>query len=1004
MQQDRRCQSVNPRWMFAAAIGLALALAHPAVRAATPPDLTRASWVWSEQTDDTCDLRRVFVLEARPSSASILITADNGYELYVNGSLVGSDVGAGSDVWQSVERYDLAPRLAKGRNIIGIRGIDMGGVRGVVAAVRVEVKSQPTLELVTDGSWRVTHDARPVDYSHPEFVEGAEWRDARVVGPIGMAPWGRVAWSESAERARAKAPQARMQLASPGKGFQWPESVAFLGEDCSVYVPLRGDAWGVAFRVGDWSRAYTEFDLPCPSKIGRRLYTLKPGPGAKPKLLFDARSGVIGSPSASYDGRSLLVAMARESEKFFHIYRIPIAGGAPQRLTDGPFHDIDPSELPDGRIVFTSTRIGTFEEYHQPPSRALFRMNADGGDIHLITATPIFDNEPKVMASGRIAFIRTDNFFDRGKVETQLHSIRPDGTDGLTEFGADVGADYGTRLRAFGFGSPAPLPGGELAYISSHGNFIGASGSPQREQRRLPDGLGDLAALPDGRLLCTVLRPEGKRMVSDVLGVINPADNQIVSLFQSQAGGIHSPVFLGARLRPPVIPDYVDRGRADHGGATGFLFCQDARFTTKGKADWDRVRAIRVLGAVPLTTRSSHSHIVHVGHETVELGTVPLAADGSFSIEVPADMPLALQAVDAEGRSELNEMSWLYVRPGERRSCIGCHQPRDAAPAFTGRQADALRGPPLKLLGQGDPHRFRGNNPGVTGMMDLQFERFRECASINRNTVRDPAEAGRQEEVAALLRQLDGSDEGLKISAAQRLGMLRDHGAAKGLAAALAGSGREARVAIALALASCGTRDSVSALLPVLEDPAPIVVQAAHLALENLTGHSELSRSAAGWKAWIDANPWGSIEGSLIRRLQPGAPVSRSTVAALGHMGGDAAPRRAARVRSRRGGAETLSNLRQRQPHRHLHLLCRVPLESADSSRSHACHRTAGGYECHFFAAGVDRCQRGTSNRKPFSGGGVDRGARANRHPGGGVTAARNLCGPQGLLGLRGVV
>ena len=66
--------------------------------------------------------------------------------------------------------------------------------------------------------------------------------------------------------------------------------------------------------------------------------------------------------------------------------------------------------------------------------------------------------------------------------------------------------------------------------------------------------------------------------------------------------------------------------------------------------------------------------------KTVELGTVPLAPDGSFSIEVPADMPLALQAVDAEGRSELNEMSWLYVRPGERRSCTGCHQPREAAP------------------------------------------------------------------------------------------------------------------------------------------------------------------------------------------------------------------------------------------------------------------------------------------------------------------------------------
>ena len=876
--------------MLQAACGFALLITiNTPSQAASLPPIASAKWVWSQETETRCHLRRVFTLDTPPTNATVLITADNGYELYVNGALVGSDVGAASDVWQSVERYDITSRLAKGRNIIGIQGLDLGGVRGVIAAVRVEVKGQPPLELVTDESWRVTQDGQAVDYSHPEFVEGPDWHDAKVVGPMGMAPWGKVAWSQAGEKSRARATQSRVVVAQPDKDFPWPERVAFLGDDCSVYVPLRGDAWGVVFRVGDWSRAYTEFDLPCPSKIGRKLYTLKPGPDAKPRVLFDAGSGVIGSPSVTFDGNSLLVAMAREGEKFFHIYRIPTVGGEPQRLTDGPFHDIDPAELPDGRIIFTSTRIGTFEEYHQPPSRALFRMNADGSDIHLITATPIFDNEPKVMANGRIAFIRTDNFFDRGKVETHLHSIRPDGTDGLTEFGANVGPDYGSRLRAFGYGSPAPLPDGRLAYISNRGNFIGASGSPEHEQHRLPGHLGDLAPLPDGRLLCTVLRPDGKQMSSDVLGVIDPRDNRIISIFKSSAGSIHSPVFLGARERPPVIPDYVDRSLADQPAATGFLFCQDARFTTKTKADWERIRAIRVLGAVPLTTRSSHSHIVHVGHETVELGTVPLAPDGSFSIEVPANTPLALQAVDAEGRSELNEMSWLYVRPGERRSCIGCHQPREATPAFTSQSADALRAPPVKLLGQGDPHRSRGNNPGVTGMMDLQFERFRECASLNRNTLRDPPNASRRDEIAALEQYLRGTDEGQKISAAQRLALLREHGAAPALAGALKESGREARLAAALALAACGTRDSIQPLVAACDDKDSVVAQAANVALENLTGHTEPSGGAAKWKSWLATNSWPAIEAALVHNLSTSSPARRSTIVALGHIGGDAA-------------------------------------------------------------------------------------------------------------------
>ena len=112
-------------------------------------------------------------------------------------------------------------------------------------------------------------------------------------------------------------------------------------------------------------------------------------------------------------------------------------------------------------------------------------------------------------------------------------------------------------------------------------------------------------------------------------------------------------------------------------------------------AAWSQIKAIRVLGAKALTVRSSHSHIVHAGHEAIELGTVPIAPDGSFSIEVTADMPLALQAVDAEGRSELNEMSWIYVRPGEQRGCVGCHHKRQVTPLDAGEIPLALKTRPL---------------------------------------------------------------------------------------------------------------------------------------------------------------------------------------------------------------------------------------------------------------------------------------------------------------------
>lgn len=866
------------------------------------PALEKASWIWSRPEDPVCHARLALTLPANPTTASILITADNSYELFVNGVVVGADQGAEAEVWNSVERYDLRSRLVRGKNVIGVRAADLGGVRGLLCAVKVEVPGTGPLEWVSDGSWQVASRGDPAEYSHPEFAGGVDWGPARVLGPLGMAPWGPLRYEPGRRRLPAGLFETRVELSEWDEGFRYPAGIAFVAEDCSVYTPLRGDAWGVCFRINHWSRAYTEFDLPCPAKIGRKLYALVPGrPDAVPRLLVDAGRGALGSPSVSFDGKWIYLSMARDGERFFHIYRVPAAGGPAERLTDGPFHDLDPAELPNGRIVFSSTRIGTFEEYHNPPSRALYTMRPDGSGIEPLTFTLIFDNEPKVLADGRIAFVRSDNFFDRAKVETHIHVIRPDGGGGLTEIGADVGADYGVRLRALGYGSPAPLPDGRLACITAQGNFIFAPGQT-RPVHRLPDGLGDLASLPDGRLLATVLRPGEKRMESDVIAVIDPRTNRAVPLYECEQGSIHSPVYLGPRPRPPLLAPQVDVHRSGHPAATGFLHCHNIRFTRKSKAGWDQVRAVRVLGALALTTRSSHSHIVHAGHETVELGTVPLAPDGSFFVEVPADMPLALQAVDAEGRAELNEMSWIYVRPGERRSCLGCHHLRHATPPLGAADSLALRARPLKLLGQGQPHRFRGNNAGVTGMMDLQFERFRETASLDRHNDAAGPLATAAEEVANQIQRLSSADGGMRISAANRLAMFRDRAAAKALAQALEDHQREVRVAAALALASCGTRQSVPPLVQALEDEDPLVVQAAAMALENLTGHVEgvspfdpprQRRSLAElWRQWLQSHSWEEIERGLIQRLaQPQPGIQRRAAVALGHIGGDAARR-----------------------------------------------------------------------------------------------------------------
>jgi HEAT repeat protein len=796
--------------------------------------------------------------------------------------------------------------------------------------------------LATGEAWKCS-DNEAAQWEQPVF-DDSKWRAAHVVGDFGVPPWGKIsagpaalpggapigesrqqakneieAQKAAAQLSNASSPRPVVEIVAPAD-YPWPEAVVFLGDDRSLYRPatLAGssmDSLSVTIFNPHHSRAFPEHDLPAPVKVGGKLFVLKPArPGVQPRLLLDAGRGGIGSPSVSFDGAWIYVSMARDAEPFFHIYKIPSAGGEAQRLTDGPFHDVDPAELPDGRVVFASTRIGTFEEYHNPPSRSLFTMKPDGSGIQPLTHTFIFDNEPKVLADGRILFIRSDNFFDRGKVETLLHAIHPDGAGGYTEFGLDLGPEYGSRLRAFNCGSPAPMPDGRVAFVTGSSIAIGLPGCAARDLRHIGLEACDVASLPDGRLLCTLPEKDpaskparkNKPALNDFsfekLAIVDPQTegDKVVILFNSQDGPIHSPAFLGSRTRPPLLADKVDFGKADGRQATGILYCQNARFTKNTTAGWPHVRAIRVLAGKGLTLRSSHSYIVHAGSEVTELGTVPLAPDGSFCVEVPADTAIAFQAVDADGRSELNEMSWIYVKPGESRGCVGCHQPRQAAPLHASRAMQAMRSRPLKLLGFGQPHRFRGNNPAVTGLMEMQFDRYREVAGINRHgETADPLATGVQE-VAALIAQLSGDDEGLKISSAQRLSLFRASEAAPALADCLRSSTRETAVAAAMALASCGTRESVPGLLEALAGPDPLVAQAAAIALENQTASAgafnafsaprERTRQAAQWSDWFQKNPWDKIEQGLIEQLDnPDRNAVRRAAVALGRIGSEPA-------------------------------------------------------------------------------------------------------------------
>ncbi len=94
--------------------------------------------------------------------------------------------------------------------------------------------------------------------------------------------------------------------------------------------------------------------------------------------------------------------------------------------------------------------------------------------------------------------------------------------------------------------------------------------------------------------------------------------------------------------------------------------CAPARF----------VRAARAV-APPSAMMGLRSAIGETEFEQQQiLGYAPVEPDGSFKLQIPADTPIALSIVDSQGRAFQTHTNWIQVRPGERRTCDGCHSPR----------------------------------------------------------------------------------------------------------------------------------------------------------------------------------------------------------------------------------------------------------------------------------------------------------------------------------------
>jgi hypothetical protein len=164
---------------------------------------------------------------------------------------------------------------------------------------------------------------------------------------------------------------------------------------------------------------------------------------------------------------------------------------------------------------------------------------------------------------------------------------------------------------------------------------------------------------------------------------MNVETGEITMVYNDPASADFEARPLHPRKVPPVL---AESPATRQGGFTGSLLTQSA-FLTREPHLVGRGKLIRIIEGLPQVTRHA-THTTpgeeawknHGGTFGRDLATLPLASDGSFAAEVPADRFLHLQVLDSDRNVVGNQLLWMNVRPNERMSCIGCHEPAEMAP------------------------------------------------------------------------------------------------------------------------------------------------------------------------------------------------------------------------------------------------------------------------------------------------------------------------------------
>jgi len=410
-------------------------------------------------------------------------------------------------------------------------------------------------------------------------------------------------------------------------------------------------------------------------------------------------------PAVSFDARKVLFAGQRNSSDPWNIYEINRDGSGLRQITRNHGNCRNPIYLstlytivstePWYQLAFVSDFAGEIDPATGRTAFHIYSCKLDGGEVRRLTYSPLPEVDPHLMTDGRILFagLRRSNP-DHGRLgRMDLFTIASDGAD-LAAYTSPAGGRF-KRMAC-------QTDNGLVVFIESDAPARDGSGRLGSVQiRRNLNSYRPVASesailyhspspLPSGRILVSGRSADSEGNFG--LLILDPSDGSTVPLFDSENYHEIQARALTARQEPDGRSSVVTEKDPN-----GQLYALNVEISDLSDESWSMkttIRRLRVLEGIPQTESTGDDRRQLPLHAKRILGEIPVEEDGSFFIEIPANIPVKLQLLD-EDNMALRSCEWIWVRNHEPRGCIGCHEDNELTPP--NRLVEAVKKPPRKL-------------------------------------------------------------------------------------------------------------------------------------------------------------------------------------------------------------------------------------------------------------------------------------------------------------------